>query len=110
MLPCGDVNNENMHLGGEEQMGEPGKMKKQDEIKMTSSWFHRLVFIVSSTRTPRSHRGWCQLRNHLEQVRRPQVQFNTVYWLFFVFFPARLLQVIGSSCLVLVCQRSEHQD
>lgn len=35
-LPHGDVNNENMYLGGEEQMGEPGKMKKQDEIKMTS--------------------------------------------------------------------------
>lgn len=26
-LPRGDVNNENMYLGGEEQMGEPGKMK-----------------------------------------------------------------------------------
>lgn len=35
-LPRGDVNNENMYLGGEEQMGEPGKMKKWDEIKMTS--------------------------------------------------------------------------
>lgn len=35
-LPCGDVNNENMYSGGEELMGEPGKMKKRDEIKMTS--------------------------------------------------------------------------
>lgn len=35
-LPRGNVNNENMYLGGEEQMGEPGKMKKRDEIKMTS--------------------------------------------------------------------------